>query len=101
MQDFTTPLSDDEFTEVAKLKADLAGLSDVNLALRQQLHDEALNFLKQCVLAARHIEQMEDVFTARRIITDATIWALDLKKRLAKENPTLRRPRYTSDMFKR
>lgn len=93
------PLSEPDSIE--KFKADLAAEPDAGAVLRAELHDQAEHFLTQCVLAARKIELLDDVWKARDIMTEVTIWAVELKNRLTKETAVIRRPKNTIGAFKR
>lgn len=84
------------------LKADLAAEPEAAAYLREQLHLEAENFLTLCVKCARDIEKMNDVWKARSIIFDVTVWAKELKTRLGKEVfATSARSNSTVGSFKR
>lgn len=86
---------------IEQLKADLAAEPDAGAYLRETLHLEAENFLTLCVKCARDIEKMDDVWKARSIIFDVTVWAKELKQRLDKEVFVTTRQKNTSSAFKR
>lgn len=94
------PLSEST-DSIDDLKADLAGEPEAAAYLREQLHLEAENFLTLCVKCARDIEKMDDVWKARSIIFDVTVWAKELKTRLDKEVFVTTRPKNTIGAFKR
>lgn len=97
----TDELTEEERQEWAALKADLAAEPDASAYLREQLHQEAIDFLALCVFCARRIDRMDDVWKARNIILDVTIWARELKSRLVKETAVISRAKNTIGAFKR
>lgn len=94
------PLPDPE-DSLEQLHRDLTAEPEVQEWLREQLHAEAENFLRLAVHCARDIEQMSDVWKARSIILDVTVWATELKSRLDREIVVAKRPKNTIGAFKR
>jgi hypothetical protein len=84
-----------------QLKADLAAEPGAGAFLRETLHLEAENFLTLCVKCARNIEKMDDVWKARSIIFDVTVWAKELATRTDKEVFATKRPKNTPGAFVR
>ena len=94
-------MSEPEDDSIEKFKADLTTEADAGAFLREQLHEEAVNFLRLCVLCAKRIELMDDVWKARQVMLDVTIWATELKTRLTTETAVLDKPKNTAGAFRR
>ncbi len=86
---------------VGAFLADLAAEPDAGAYLREQLHIQAEAFLTTCTKCARDIELLDDVFKAQSIMTDVTIWAVELKKQLGKDVRATGRAKNTIGAFKR
>ena len=95
------PMSDAELLEAQELRIELLGVLGVRDGLNAQLHDEAVHFLALCVRCAQSIKKMPDVYAARRLMLEVTVWATELKTRLDKETYVQARPKDTARMFKR
>lgn len=93
--------SPQQIAEFEALKADLLVEPGIETALRDQLYEESVAFLSLCVLAAKRIQMMDDVWRARRIMAEVTVWAKELKERMVKETTALQRPKNTAGAFKR
>jgi hypothetical protein len=97
----TEDLTEEERQEWAAFMADLAAEPDAGAHLRAQLHQEAIDFLALCITCARRIDRMEDVWKARSLILDVTVWARELKTRLVKETAVIAKAKNTAGAFKR
>ena len=95
------PMTDAELLEAQELRIELLGVLGVRDGLNAQLHDEAVHFLALCVRCAQSIKKMPDVYAARRLMLEVTVWATELKTRLDKETYVQARPKDTARMFKR
>lgn len=98
MSDDITP---EDIAEFAALKAELLSHDDVQAGLDAQLNDMAERLVLEAVQVGRALKRLDDPLKAIRLMTEVTVWWVELKKQLEKEAPVLRRPKATVGSFNR
>ena len=83
----------------AKFKADL--LRDDPDAVYRAGDAKALEFLKAAVKFAKSMAVSDDPWLGIRCLTEAVIWLKDAQARIDKELASQRKPKSTSEAFRR
>lgn len=95
------PVTDEELAEFAALKAELLARDDVTAGLDAQLNEMAERMVLEAVQVGRAIKRLDDPLKALRVMSEVTVWWVELKEQLSKEAGVISRPKTTAKAFRR